>query len=98
VQPHRKGSTTSDRPGPETLEKGRVRAGLSREELWLRYFELGGRASPLELEAFLEGLLSSDRWQYDIVAHAINERLMELGEIDRLPYAFPGPAQEQDPQ
>jgi hypothetical protein len=45
-------------PGPsDVLDRSRQDALLSHGELWLRYFELGGMSTALELEAFLYGAL-----------------------------------------
>jgi hypothetical protein len=68
------------------LETARREAGLSLDELWLRYFELTGQASLLELEAYLEGVLVPDRLQHDLIAQALNERYLELGMEERVPY------------
>lgn len=46
-------------------------AALTVEDLWLRYFALGGVASRFELEAYLNGALALPPLQHDIVAHAI---------------------------
>ncbi|MFD4368510.1 hypothetical protein [Rhodococcus sp. NPDC058521] len=70
-------------------------AELSTEELWLRYFGLGGDAGKLEIEAFLSGLMPLHRIQQDMIAHAINERLDEL-EPPRAPYHQDG--EERDAQ
>ncbi|MFE2123540.1 hypothetical protein ACFW9U_23135 [Rhodococcus aetherivorans] len=61
-------------------------AGLEVEELWLRYFALGGEAGRVEIEAYLNGLLPLPALQHDLLAHAINERLDELAP-PRAPYA-----------
>jgi hypothetical protein len=47
-------------------------------ELWLRYFALGGAASELEVDAYLNGAIAMPAIQHDILAHAINERLDEI--------------------
>ncbi|WP_163720671.1 hypothetical protein [Mycolicibacterium psychrotolerans] len=67
-------------------------AALTVEDLWLRYFALGGVASRFELEAYLNGALALPPLQHDIVAHAINERLDEIAP-PRAPYSidFPEP-------
>jgi len=51
----------------------------SHGELWMRYFELGGMSTALQLEAFLYGALRPTANDYDVVAHALNERFVELG-------------------
>ena len=40
---------------PDVLDRARQDAALSHGELFLRYFELGGMSSALELEAFCYG-------------------------------------------
>ncbi len=84
------------------------RAQLDLEQLWFRYVALGGDAAPLELEAYLVGLMPLDDYQYDILVHALNERLGELALPRDVPYvqqscrqrpAEPGdqPAQPPEP-
>jgi hypothetical protein len=51
---------------------------LSVAELWLRYFAMGGAASELEVDAYLNGAIALQAIQHDILAHAINERLDEI--------------------
>ncbi len=68
----------AERPVDE-LDRFRRKAGLSHGELWLRYFELGGMSTGLELEAFLYGMLLPSTHDRDVIAHAINERFVELG-------------------
>lgn len=59
---------------------------LGVEELWLRYFALGGDAGRVEIEAYVAGLMPLQPLQHNILAHAINERLDELGPPQRAPY------------
>ena len=59
---------------------------MSVEELWLRYFALGGDAGKMEIEAYLEGLMPLPALQHNMLAHAVNERLDELGPPQRAPY------------
>lgn len=73
-------------PNSIALETARKDCGLTTDELWLRYFELTGAASLLELEAYLHGALVPDPLQYDMIAHALNERFMELGLDHPIPY------------
>ena len=54
-------------------------AGLSYGELWLRYFELGGIRDRRDMEAILCGMLVPSDYDHDIIALALNERLVELG-------------------
>jgi hypothetical protein len=60
--------------------------GLTVDELWLRYFSLGGDAGQLEIDAYLNGAIAMPPIQHDILAHAINERLDEIAPL-RAPYS-----------
>jgi hypothetical protein len=68
------------------LDHARIGAGLSVTELWLRYFALGGNNEPLELEAYLHGALEPTTEEHNLIAHAINERHVELGGDHPVPY------------
>jgi len=68
------------------LERGRRQAGLSHADLWLRYFALGGMSTALELEGFLAGVLEPSIHDHDLVAHALNERFVELGDDHPVAY------------
>lgn len=59
------------------LDAARREAGLSYEQLWTRYFSLGGLADATELEALLAGLLKADRAERALIASAINEAIAE---------------------
>jgi hypothetical protein len=63
-------------------------ADVSIEELWLRYFTLGGHAGQFEVEAYIHGAMALPSLQRDILAHALNERLDELySRAPRAPYS-----------
>ncbi len=64
-------------------------AGLSVEQLWMRYFSLGGNADLLAVEAHLDGLLPLPAVDGDLLALAVNERLDELVTARRVPYTRP---------
>jgi hypothetical protein len=74
------------RPQIDVLDVYCREAGLSYGELWLRYFELGGMSAGFELEAFVHGLRAPSAYDHDIIALAINERLVELGGHHAVPY------------
>jgi hypothetical protein len=74
------------------LERARRAAGLSHDELWMRYFELGGMSTALQVEAFLIGALEPTAHEHDVIAHALNERFVELGGNHPVAYA------EDDPE
>jgi hypothetical protein len=48
-------------------------AGITRGELWLNYFSIGGSVGEYEVEAYLQGLLSLPPIQRDLLAMAANE-------------------------
>jgi hypothetical protein len=64
-------------------------AGLTTDELWVRYFALGGDAGPIEIDAYVHGLAGLPPLQRDILAHAVNERLDELTPPRRADYSRP---------
>ena len=68
------------------LESHRRNADLTRNELWLRYFELGGMSTAFQVEAFLFGALLPSDHDHDILAHALNERFVEMGGNHPVPY------------
>ena len=69
-----------DRSGKHQRELSKAfgHAELTVQELWLRYFALGGDAGPTEIDAYLNGLMALAELQHNILAVAINERLSEL--------------------
>ena len=74
------------------LRQARERAGLTPNDLWLRYFALGGLAGPVEVEAHLDGLVPLPDEQHDVLVHAVNERLDEQWRASRFPYVRPASA------
>jgi hypothetical protein len=70
----------------DVLDGHRRRARLTHGDLWIRYFELGGMSTGLELEAFLFGALEPSIHDHDVIAHALNERFVELGGNHPVPY------------
>lgn len=71
----------------DTLDRARRDAMLTIGALWLRYFELGGMGTALELEAYLYGALQPTEHEYDVLAHTLNERFVELGGNHPIPYS-----------
>ena len=75
----------------ESLDNARRDAGLSQDDLWLRYFGLGGMTPSLELDAVVQGALVASDHDHDIVVHALNERFSELGRNHPVPYQGDAP-------
>jgi hypothetical protein len=71
----------------DTLDRARRDALLSIGALWLRYFELGGMGTAIELEAYLYGALRPSSAEYDVIAQALNERFVQLGGIYTIPFS-----------
>jgi hypothetical protein len=74
----------NDHPPDRAVEQQRSlalafkRAELSVEDLWLRYFGVGGEAGFIEIDAYLHGLTDLPPLERDTLALAVNERLDEL--------------------
>jgi hypothetical protein len=74
-----------DRERWVALREAYRHAELTLEQLWTRFFALGGDADLFELEAHLEGVLTMPDPQPDVLAVALNERLDELVRQRRVP-------------
>jgi hypothetical protein len=82
----------SDRLPSADRQRSALRAAvdfsnLSMEQLWMRYFGLGGDADLMDVDAHLAGVVSLPPVQADMLAHAVNERLDELIAQRRVPYS-----------
>jgi hypothetical protein len=60
-------------------------AGLTVDDLWLRYVGLGGTALPHEVERFMQGEEPPPD-QHNVLVHALNERFVEMGGDHPVPY------------
>ena len=78
---------TDEHEQRRALDVGYRRAELTLEQLWVRYFALGGVAGADEVEAYLGGVLPLPPLQRDILAQVVNERLDELTWRHRVPYS-----------
>jgi hypothetical protein len=72
----------------EVLDNARKELGLSIEDLWWRYFAIGGMATALELEAIIYRALVPSVADCDFIANALNDRFTELGGDHPIPYSF----------
>jgi hypothetical protein len=63
-----------------SLQDGMRLSGMSFPELWLRQISVSGTIGELELEAYVLGLLIPDDYQHNLIAQAINEYFLELGQ------------------
>jgi hypothetical protein len=72
---------------PGELERARIELGLSNDELWFRYFALGGMGTAIEVDAYLHDALAPTSHDRDLLAAALNERFAELGGDHPVPYS-----------
>ena len=90
--------SATERPA-DMLDRYRRNARLSHGDLWLRYFELGGMDDALALEAILCGALEPNAHDREVIAHALNERFVELGGNHPVPYSESDPdGREEKPE
>ncbi|MFN2608296.1 MAG: hypothetical protein ABR511_10495 [Acidimicrobiales bacterium] len=68
------------------LEAARVQAGMEPGEVWLAYFALGGMEWPDVVQAIFDGSVAPSRADYDMLAHALNERFVDRGGNHPVPY------------
>jgi hypothetical protein len=69
------------------LQRAFRHSDLTIEQLWMRYFGLGGDADLIDVDAHLAGLAPLPGVQRDMLALAVNERLDELASRYRAPYS-----------
>ena len=70
----------------QLVELNRRYADLSVEELWWRYFGLGGTSTAPQLDALLHGSVDPTAHEYNLMAAALNERFMEYDPSRSVPY------------
>lgn len=83
----------NDTHGTLSLFEGAMLSGLSYEEIWEQHATFGGTAGVLEIEAYVLGLLRPDDHQHDLIAQAINEYFIELGQDHPVAYRDTASAQ-----
>lgn len=69
------------------LDAARRAAGLSIDQLWIRYFGNGGTATEVEFAEFLASHTWPGSLQYDIAVSALNDRFTELHRNHPVPYS-----------
>lgn len=70
-----------------SLSRAFQHAQLGVDQLWRRYFALGGDASPDEIDSYVNDHGELPTEQRDLLAHAVNERLDELPGAQRATYS-----------
>jgi hypothetical protein len=78
------------------MDAARVRAELTVQDLWLRYVALGGTDDAFDLDGYLQGLVSLDTFQQDVLAQALNEALEDGYRSYRIPLSTPPSADAGD--
>jgi hypothetical protein len=74
----------------QLVELYRRYANLSVEELWWRYFELGGMRTATQLDTLLHGSLDPTAYEYNLMAVALNEHFMDFDPSRFIPYIEDG--------
>jgi hypothetical protein len=52
---------------------------LKLEQIWIKYFGIGGKTGLAEVQAYVYGALSLPPMERDMLAHALNESLNSMG-------------------
>ena len=73
-------------PRSQQVDRSRVQAQLSVQELWLHYISLSGIADLLEVDAYLHGVFTLGSYQEDKLSFAVNAELDQRHQAARLPY------------
>jgi hypothetical protein len=59
---------------------------LTWEELWVRYVGLGGMLGMDDMTTYLLGTGGVTRLEHNVLAHALNEELIDTGQDSRVAY------------
>ena len=59
---------------------------LTLQDLWVRCFALGTMNTPEQLGGFMRGELRPSRHEYNLVAVALNEYLIDIDVVPFVPY------------
>ena len=78
------------------MDAARVRAELTVQDLWLRYIGLGGTCDAFDVDGYLQGLMSLETCQQDVLAQTLNEALEDLYRAHRIPLATPTAVDDRD--
>jgi len=73
------------------MDRARVRAGMTVQDLWLAYVALGGVGDTFDVEGYLHGLVVLDEFQEDVLAQAVNEGLADAFGALQVPLSSAGP-------
>jgi hypothetical protein len=71
------------------MDAARVHARLTVQDLWLRYLALGGTGDAFEVDGYLEGLVSLDTFQQEVLAQTLNEALRDVHQSYLIPMSTP---------
>jgi hypothetical protein len=72
-----------------SLFEGLDRSGMDYEQVWLAQVGLGGTTGPVEIEAYILGLLRPDAYRHNLIAQAINEHFLDGGGNHPVAYIDP---------
>ncbi|MUK03204.1 hypothetical protein GM708_15595 [Vibrio cholerae] len=51
--------------------------GIDVQQVWIRYFSIGGNVDEFELDAYLHGLIRLTSLDRNMISHAVNELIDE---------------------
>lgn len=79
----------------DLLESARRGLGLSINDVWWRYFALGGMRTEWEVDAIFNSALHPTHHDSDLLALVLNERFSELGRDQPIPYSSDTPEERR---
>ena len=67
-------------PNLQNLDLRRTDLGMSTSDVWLGYLGVGGDASLLEVESWLQGRSTAPSYDFDLLAQSVNDRAVGCGQ------------------
>ncbi len=82
--------------GYRRMDAARTYAGLTVQELWLRYVAMGGTGDAFDLDGYLQGLIPLETFQQAVLAQALNEALEDQFRAARIELSTSAPGEDDD--
>ena len=79
-----------------SMEAARIHAELTVQDVWLRYLGLGGSSDAFDIDGYLQGVLTLDAFQENVLAQTLIEALADSYQAYSKPLTTPTTAPDSN--